>query len=202
MEHFASTDNSFWHILSPIQNADCAKTVTLWCAEWLASVEQLVTLDNEDQDVVCCMMMSDKTRFELSGCVSTQIRCWCEANPCDLHLKPHQSQYECGKSAFVVIGTSSSSFFRQWNRQWACCDVRPKCMWWMKSFLQGHDVMTSNFAPFCTNKMEQRFLLLGSRWTLQGLFFECRRISRFDDIYWPARLPDTSACNLFFTVLH
>jgi hypothetical protein len=69
------------------------------------SVEQLVTLKNEDQDVICCMMMSDETRFELSGCVRTQMRCSCEANLCDLRLKPPHSQYECGKSAFVVIVT-------------------------------------------------------------------------------------------------
>jgi len=166
--------------------------VTQWYAERRASVEQLVIPKNEDQDLICCMMMSDESRLILSGYMSTQRRCWCEANPCDLHLKPPHSQYECGKSAFVIIDTY---FFFVTVKPavgvlWRLTD---KCIWWMKSFLQGRHVMTSNFAPFCSNKMEQQFLLRGSRWTLQGLFFEYRKISRFDDIYWPTRLPDTAA---------
>lgn len=140
------------------------------------------------------------TRFELSVCVSTQRPCWCGANPCDLHLKPPHSQYECGKSAFVIIG---NSFFSPPTVKpavgmlWRLTD---KCIWWMKSFLQGSDVITSNFTPFCSNKMEQQFLLLGSWLTLQGLFFGCRRCSRFN-FYCPTRLPNTASYNWFFVGL-
>jgi hypothetical protein len=35
----------------------------MWYAERRMSVEQLVTLKNEDHDVISCVMMTDETRF-------------------------------------------------------------------------------------------------------------------------------------------
>jgi hypothetical protein len=160
-----------------------------------ASVEQLVTLKNEDKDVY---LLHDDVRWNSFWIVwlreyTNAVLMW-------------------SKSPWFAFETTSQSVWGRkisLRRHWYFFStVKPavgvlwrltdKCMCWMKSLCRVTMSWPRPLHRFFPNKMKQQFLLLGSRWTLQGLFFECRRISRFDDIYWPARLPDTSAYSLFF----
>jgi len=65
-------DTAFWLIVTPLQNADCARTVKPWFCFRKSVLWAMCYLRNKHPYVICYLIMSDEAHFELLGSVNKQ----------------------------------------------------------------------------------------------------------------------------------
>jgi len=161
------------------------------------SSEQLLEMLNDD-GVISTFLMTDEAHFHLSGYENKQnYRYWPPENPQEHHQRPLHSErltVWCGIASFGVLGPY---FFE--DNEGAAVTVTS----------ERYVAMLRNF---CEPELRRRGIDLSSVWFQQdGATARTARasmsvlremcpqhvISRGDDVPWPARSPDLSACDYF-----
>jgi hypothetical protein len=160
-----------------------------------AFCEQFVTLVNEHSDVIRQVIMSDEAHSELPGCVNEQNRSGANLN--ELHVKPLHSQRGTVWSEILAFGIIGPYFFEDEPGN-AVTVTSDRYVHMVNEFLlQELRRLDMDIATFWFQ--QDGAIAHTARQSMNALrtVFEHRIISRHDDISWPARSVDLSACDFF-----
>jgi hypothetical protein len=154
-------------------------------------------LINQNQELVNNLLMSDEAHFHLSRFVNEQnFRYWSATNPIELHERPlHSSKVTvcCAIFSFGIIGPC---LFES-ERERAVTVTGPRYVHMLENFLvpelARHPITEETFFQ---QDGATSYIARDSMAAVRDLFPN-RVISRYEDITWPARSPDLSACDFF-----